>query len=246
MDLRAALPTDRPGRRRGPVRAALGLPVGTLQQRVQRLRVLQQVQRQRVLLPHDQPDSASKPGLFRFGGPSPRESWNTGSPGVVVPGTIPSYSSGGSTGTAPSNVSPNNSIELEPAPSAKPGTSMGPTGSSGSGVGRSSYTTRRPTPAPATVMRSSRRIASTPVTTTGPRRNRRRTPPTRRQARATALRRITSSITCRRSGCPSEVTNSSALPPAPPSVPAAAKTGATASPRRRPGGRMPRRRRHSP
>ena len=100
-------------------------------------------------------------GVVEYGAPA----------GVVVPGVIPSYPSGGTTGTAPSNVTtpPGNPIELEPAPSARPGPPPGGTGRPGAtdrGVRPSSYTTRRP--GTSTALRSNRSLTSTPASTSVP------------------------------------------------------------------------------
>jgi protein tyrosine phosphatase (PTP) superfamily phosphohydrolase (DUF442 family) len=158
-------------------------------------------------------------GVVEYGAPA----------GIAVPGGIPSYSSGGTMGTAPSNVTnpPGNPIELEPAPSAKPGaTPSGPgaTGSSGSGARATSYSTRRP--GTSTALRSGRSLSSTPASSPEP---------TSRSAQASSN---TSGGTAEGSlddnfldhlpplGLPGEVTKSAASPPAPPAAPADPKTGA--------------------
>ncbi len=149
--------------------------------------------------------------------------------GVVVPGTIPSYSSGGSMGTSPSNVlpsSPNNPIDLEPAPSAKPSSSgTGPTGSSGSGVSKSSYVTRRP--GAFTAMRSSRSVSSTPTSMSRAAQDSSNAPG------ATSDGSLEDNVLDHLPPfpLPKEVTRSSANPPPPPppAAPAEAKSGDAAS-----------------
>ncbi len=151
-----------------------------------------------------------------------------GAAGVVVPGAIPSYPSGGSMGTAPSNVSPstpNNPIDLEPAPTAKPGATSGgtgPSGNSGSGVRPLGYTTRRP--GTSTTMRSGRSISSTPDSTTQltSRSAQDASPPAGSPAEGSLEDNFLDHLPPL--GLPKEVTKSSATPPSPPSAPADTKS----------------------
>ena len=153
-----------------------------------------------------------------------------GGAGVVVPGTIPSYSSGSSGGTSSSSVSPStstNPTDLEPAPTAKPGAASGSSGSSSSGVRKSSYTARRSSTS--TAMQTTRSITSTPASTTRP-----TSLPLQENANmsgATSDGSLEDNILDHLPplGLPKEVTTTSASPPAPPAPPANKKTGETVS-----------------
>jgi protein tyrosine phosphatase (PTP) superfamily phosphohydrolase (DUF442 family) len=164
-------------------------------------------------------DSPVSGGVVEYGGTA----------GVVVPGTIPSYSSGGTMGTAPSNVTApqvDTPSQLEPLPSAKPGAANGATGSSGSGARPTSYTTGRP--GSSTAMRSSRGVSSTPANSS--------TPASRSAQDSSGSAGAATDGSLEDNfldhlpplGLPKEVTKSSASPPAPPAAPADAKTGAAA------------------
>ena len=157
-----------------------------------------------------------------------------GTPGVVVPGAIPSYPPGGAIGTSPSNVvpvTPDNPTQLESIPSARPGPPpSGGTGSStGSGVRPSSYySTRRPGTSMAS--RSSRTVSSSPASTSQPARSAQASLPDAQGGTAEGSMDDNFLDHLPPLALPGEVTNSSAAPPAPPAppAPANAKTGAAA------------------